>query len=195
MFSNNRVKTAIWYDNTSANLAIAPYQIVMYASAAEVATANAAGIRGGVGDIVVVPTIAAAINTHKIAGVVIPGGGAFPGGECTIAIAGIAEVMCSAAGAWDRQDAWWFCGLAETRTNLQTPLTDLNEMLLAVDPRVSVTYQLAMATRPAVVPATGAGTNAAYYPLGYALEAPTHKYDVFRLELVSGLKHAEEEVM
>jgi len=191
MFGNDsRVKTAIWYDNTSSNLAIAPYQIVVYASAAEVATANAAGVRGGVGDIVVVPPITSAVNTQKIAGVVIPGGGAFPGGECTIAIAGIAEVMVSAAGAWDRQAAWWFCGLVETRTNLQTPLTNLNEMMIAADPRLTITYQLAMATRTAVVPATGAGTNAVYYPLGYALDAPTAKYDVVRFELDLGLKFA-----
>lgn len=179
---SQRTRTAFFYDNTGNSYKIGPWQVVCFASSADVATANGLGIQGQVGDIVVVPPITAAINTDKIAGITL--GPADPRtGEVTIVVAGIAEVMCSAAIAWDKADTPLFCGLAETRTSLQTPITNNFEMLLPLDPRIPITYQMALATRTAIAPAAGATANAIYYPIGYPLMAASAKYDVIRVEL------------
>jgi hypothetical protein len=171
---NHRTHGLIFWDTVGAGAnPIAPYQIVSYANQTECDAAKAAGCPGEYGDIVIVAPVTAGVATRRIAGVSL--GATFSGGELTVVVGGVADVMASAAIATDGSNVWLHAALRETRTAI--------EMMINVDPRLTLTYQLCMADDTAVVLTTGAGTNALVYPLGYGLKASTAKYDIIPVEL------------
>jgi hypothetical protein len=182
-----QTKGFVYWDSPGAGAnPIAPFQIVGLATAAEVTAAIAAGVtRAAIGQLVVpMPTaviLGATMSARRVIGVTA--NAAFSGDELLVITEGIAEVMVNAAVA---ADAMLFSTALATRTTVQTPLTSLLEMLLPFDPRATLTYNLAMADDPALVPTTGAGTNTIFYPIGIAMAPATAQYDVIPVELMRG---------
>ncbi len=165
---------------------IAPFQCVSLADASEVSAAAAAGVREAVAGRLVVPTpvgtkLGVTMATRRIVGVTA--GGAWNGDEVLVQSGGVAEVMVNAAVA---VDAVLSAVARATRTTAQTPLTNLEEMLLPFDPRAALTYQLCLADDPAPVFNSGASLNEFWYPLGVAMAAATAQYDVIPVELMLG---------
>lgn len=170
------------------------YTPVSLATAAEVATANAAGVKGNVGDIVVPTPVAArggiTVADRRIVGILQET--QFSGKQVSVVVNGVSYVMVNAAIA----DASVSGGVlihavaVEQRTSVQTPFTQFNEIRMAFDPRATLTHNLVLADDPAITPATGAGTNIEYFPLGFALENAANKYEAIPVELVLGKMYA-----
>lgn len=182
-----QTKGFVYYDNIGAGAyPIAPFQCVCLATAAEVTAAIAAGVnRAALGQLVVpAPTgtiLGITMASRRIIGVTA--NAAFSGDEVLVVTEGIAEVMCNAAVACD---AMVFSVAPVQRSTLQAPLTSTPELLLPFDPRATLSYNLAMVDDPALVPTTGSGTNAIFYPVGVAMAAATAQYDIIPVELMRG---------
>lgn len=184
-----RSESYVFWDTVGSGVnPVAPYQIVSLADSSEVAAALAAGCRDAkLGRLVVVsPTgtvLGATVNTRRIVGVTK--GAAWSGDEVMVQCSGIAEVMVNAAVAID---ALLFGVARATRTSAQTPITNLPQANLPVDPKAVITYQLMMADDAALTFNT-TGSNVPFWPLGHALEAATAQYDVIPVELQLGVLH------
>lgn len=156
---------------------IAPFQLVCLADSSEVSAAASAGVRDAVEGRVIVPAptgtvLGVTMNTRRILGVTL--GSAWNGDEVTVVTDGVAEVMVNAAVACG---ALVFAVARATRTNKQTPFTNLFDGLLPVDPKLTVTYQLALGDDPSPT-WSSTGGNALVYPVGMAMRAATAQYDV-----------------
>lgn len=174
-------------DGSGAN-PIGRYQVVSLANPTEIAAIAAAGAlppRVGFGDVVVRTPITAGIASRVILGVTDTSGWSLglPSAEpVSVLTDGIAKVQFTAALAADPGQLLT-ATLAETRTSSQTPFTNNYDMLIPVDSRFSLTYQLTLAGALTIVPTTGAGTNVEYYPLGFMLDTPGAKYDILRIDM------------
>lgn len=166
-----------FYDSTANRNPLARYSCVSLATAAEVALANAQGIVGNVGEIVVQTPVSAGLPTRRVIGVA--DSSVRNGQEVLVTCAGVAFAMASAAIALD---APVFPALAETRTSAQTPFTDVEDMLIPTDPNgAGLTYNLALIDDTALP-----GANTVHYPLGFALKAATAKYDIIPVQVFGG---------
>ena len=172
----NEVQGFRFWDSTGAGNGIARYSAVSLASAAEVAAANAAGVSGNVGEIVVQAPVAAGFTTRRVVG--ITNSSARNGQDIVVITGGVAWVQVSAAVALD---SVLFGALAETRTSAQTPFVDVEDMRLANDPIVPITYNLVLADDTALPAA-----NTLHYPIGFALKAAVAKYDIIPVDLQLG---------
>lgn len=164
----NQVQGFAYYDSTGNRNPIARYSCVSLATAAEVTAANAQGIVGNVGEIVVQTPVAAGLPTRRVIGVV--DGSARNGAEVLVVTGGVAWVMANAAIALD---AVIFPAVQSTRTSAQTPFVDVEDMLLPVDPQFTLTYNLCLVDDTALPAA-----NTIHYPLGFALKAAVAQYDI-----------------
>ena len=166
-----------FYDSTAARNPLARYSCVSLATAAEVALANAQGIIGNVGEIVVQTPVAAGLPTRRVIGVA--DGSTRNGLEVNVVTRGVAWVMAGAAIALD---SVVFPALAETRTSLQTPFTDNEDMLIPTDPLgPGLTYNLCLIDDTALPAA-----NTVHWPLGFALVAAVAKYDLIPVWIQGG---------
>lgn len=177
---NTRSVAFVFWDSTGNQNAIAPYQCVSLADSTEVAAALAAGVRDAVlGRVVVQTPVSGSQASRRIIGVTSVA--ARSGTEVSVTVEGVAEVMVNSAVAFDSRLT---VAAASTRTNRQTPLTNLDEMLIAHDPLLTTTYNLALADDTAITVAT-TGANALYNYLGFALQAATAQYDVIPVQLAA----------
>lgn len=189
------IESFIYWDNVGAGANLCTkYTPVSLATAAEVATANAAGVRGNVGDIVVPTPVAArggiTVADRRIVGVLQET--QFVGKQVSVVVDGVSYVIVNAAIS-DTSVANGVLvhpAAVESRTSLQTPFTQFNEIRMAFDPRAPLTYNLSLIDDPAITPATGAGTNIEYFPLGFALESAANKYEAIPIELFLGKMYA-----
>lgn len=177
-----------WDTDGSGVNPIAMYQCVSLAEGAEITAANTAGVPGGYGDIVV-PTPTGSLGgittaTRRIVGVTQAS--QWSGQLVTVAMAGSISWVQANAALGGSSANFMHCVSKTTRTSAQTPFTNNSEMLLPYDPRGTITYNLAMIDDPAITPATGAGTNVQYFPLGWALDTATAQYDLVAVELFCG---------
>lgn len=174
----------VYWDSVGGGVnPISAFQCVSLATAAECATAAAAGVRDAVAGRLVIPTpvaalLGATIASRPIVGVTL--NSAFNGDEVSVVTDGVAEVMVNAAVTCDTM---LHCVVNATRTSLQTPFVNLSEALIPFDPRASLTYQLAMADDPALTFSSGATANVLFYPLGLAMATATAQYDVIPVRL------------
>lgn len=181
-----QTQSFIYWDTVGSGVnPIAPFQIVSLADSSEVAAALAAGVRDAVIGRLVVPTpvgtvLGATVATRRVVGVTK--NACYNGEELLVQSDGVAEVMVNAAVACD---AMLHAVARATRTSAQTPFTSLEELLLPVDPRLTLTYQLCMADDAALT-LSSSGSNAFFYPLGFALAAATAQYDVIPVQLQLG---------
>lgn len=173
-----RTGSFVFWDATGNGNPIAAYQCVALADTTEVAAANAAGVRGEFGDIVVVCPVSSGLSTRRVVGVTL--GSAWNGGELTVVLDGSAYVMANAAIAASPTGIV-HPAAAGTRTTSQTPLTNNFDMLLPSDPKFPVTYNLGLIDDTAL-PAAGT----LVWPLGWPLEAATAQYDLIAVELATG---------
>lgn len=164
---------------------IAPYQCVSLATTAQVATANAAGCPGGVGDIVVPTPVTAGLATAKVVGVTQ--NATLSGELVNVVVSGTAFIMANAAITFG-PSTLISPAIQATRTSAQTPFTNNFDMLIPVDPRIVFTYQLCMIDDTAITPSSGAANVAGYF-VGYALKAATAQYDIIPVELDLGVKY------
>lgn len=174
-----------WDSNGSGANPVAPYQCMSLANAGEVAAALAAGVRDAIAGRLVVPTptgvsLGQTISARRIVGV--SKNACFSGDEVLVQTGGVAEVMMNAAVAID---SMLFACAQATRTTAQTPLVNLPDMLLPADPRMTLTYQLAMADDPALT-FDSTAANVLFYPLGFAMAVATNQYDVIPVQLQLG---------
>lgn len=171
-----RKRPFIWYDVSGSGNALAPYQSVSLATPAQAATANAAGVRGSFGDIIVLTPISGGLSSDKVLGI-----SARPcknGEQLDVVLDGTFWV--SANGAWTvtTSEALVIPVAQATRTNNQTPLTSDYTMRLQQDPAFTITYAMCMAGTPAL-PTTGTRVR----PLGYALGVAAAQYDRIAVEI------------
>ncbi len=166
---------------------IARYQCVSLATASEVADAIAAGntpFGVGVGDVVIATPLSSGVPTRPVVGVTAASAwslGQIGAEAINVIVGGIALVQFNAAVAF-APGTLITAVAAETRTNKQTPFTNNFDMLIPVDARMTLTYQMSLAGALPITPAT-TGANVPYYPLGYLLDTPTAKYDIIRVDL------------
>lgn len=173
----SQVQGFAFYDSTGAGNALARYSCVSLASAAEVTAANAAGIQGNVGEIVVQTPTAAGLPTRRVVGVA--DSSVRNGNEINVVTGGVAWVMANAAIALD---AVVFAAANATRTSLQTPFVDDWEMLIPTDPQgPGLTYNLCLVDDTALPAA-----NTVHYPLGFALKAAVAQYDIIPVYIQGG---------
>jgi uncharacterized metal-binding protein len=173
-----QTNSGIFWDATGNGNAIAGYQCVSLATSAEVTAALAAGVRNAKeGELYVATPVSAGFATRRVAGVTLHS--ARNGTDITFVTDGVADVMVNAAVA---QDSIVVPAAAATRTNKQTPLTVLEELLIPVDPAFTVTYNLCMADDTAIPLSTDAA-NVIRFILGYALKAAVNQYEVIPVEL------------
>jgi hypothetical protein len=166
----------VFYDVTAAGNPIGRFSAVSLATAAEVATANAAGCPGNVGEIVVTTPITSGLPSRRVLGVT--DGSAKSGQQVMVILHGEAFAIANAAIAFD---ALLFPVAPATRTSLQTPFVDNFEMLIPTDPALSLTYNLSLVDDTAK-PASGT----VFYSLGYALKAATAQYDIIPIFVMGG---------
>jgi len=167
-----------YYDviNSGVN-PIAPYQCISPLTAAQIAS-NTGSVEGEACRPAAAFVSGTSIITDRILG--ISAGGAKAGQQLTVQRDGVAHVMVGAAVAYG---STLFCGLAEQRTNSQTPLINLFEANLPVEPGVGITYNLSMADDVAISPQSGSA-NQLQLPIGYAIEGTgTAKYQLVRVEM------------
>lgn len=173
----NQVQGFVFYDSTGARNPLARYSCVSLATAAEVTAANAQGIIGNIGEIVVQTPVAAGLPTRRVIGVA--DSSVRNGNEVMVVSGGVAWVQAAAAIAFD---APIFPALAETRTSLQTPFIDVEDMLIPTDPMgAGLTYNLCLVDDTALPAA-----NTIHYPLGFALKAAVAKYDIIPVWIQGG---------
>lgn len=171
-------RTGKYFDtlNSGANL-LAAFQCVSFLTSTQVA-AQSGAVAG------VAMTHATAYNDGSVGPQRVVGistASAKHGRECQLQWLGVAQVMAGAAVAFG---AHLRPTVVEQRNNSQTPLINLFEANIPVEPGVGVTYNLSMVDDPAV--AAGAG-NDKIYPVGWANQAATAKYQVIRVELDLGV--------
>lgn len=154
------------------------YTVVALATAAEVATANAAGVQGNVGELCVICPVAGGLPTREPLGVAQ--NSAKVGQEVRVTTAGVSYVMVGAAVA---EQSVLFAAVSETRTSAQTPFVDNNQMLIPVDPASVPTYALVLADDTALP-----GANTIHYPLGTALKPAVAKYNIIPVRLTLGYR-------
>jgi len=167
-----------YYDNIGTANAIPPFTPVSLATAAEVATANAAGVPGVVGDIVVPTPTAAGLATRRIVGVTREA--AFQGQNVGVQKRGVIRVWANGAIT---TDSIVQAAVNTTKLGSQSPLIDSPESLLAVDVRLPITYNLVLAAATAL-PASGT----IFYQLGYAIQPAAAQYDLILVELDPGVR-------
>jgi hypothetical protein len=157
--------------NSGANL-MAPFQCMAFLTSAQVASDATAKI-----GVAVRPSPAYNNTPDRVLG--ISEAGAKHGQPIAIRTAGYAQVMAGAAVAFN---ARLQPGLVEAKTNAQSPLIDLYEANLPVEPGVGVTYNLSMVDDIALTPST-TGSNVLTFPVGWSVEVATAKYQIIRVEL------------
>lgn len=172
----NQVQGFSFYDSTAAKNPLARYSCVSLATAAEVTLANAQGIVGNVGEIVVMTPVTAGLPTRRVIGVA--DSSARNGNEVLVVTAGVAWVMANAAIALD---APIFPAAVATRTSAQSPFTDVEDMLIPTDPLTTLTYNLCLVDDTALPAA-----NTVHYPLGFALTAAVAQYDIIPVWIQGG---------
>lgn len=173
----NQVQGFTYWDSTGAGNPLARYSCVSLASAAEVTAANAAGVVGNVGEIVVQTPTAAGLPTRRVVGVA--DSSVRVGNEVLIVTAGVAWVMANAPIALD---APIFPAANATRTSAQTPFVDDWEMLIPSDPMgPGLTYNVCLVDDTALPAA-----NTVHYPLGFALKAAVAQYDIIPVWIQGG---------
>lgn len=166
---------------------IARYQIVSLATPAEIATIASAGAlpaNVGYGDVCVRTPVTSNAATRQIVGVTDNSGwslGQSSAEPINVHTDGICLVQFSAALTPDPGQLLT-AALVETRSEAQTPFTNNDDMWLAHDSRFVLTYQLCEAGALTVTPASTAA-NAVYYPLGFAIDTPSAKYDLLRVDM------------
>lgn len=180
------IESFIYWDNVNAGSNLATmYTCVSLATPGEVTTANAAGVAGNWGDIVV-PTPVGTVGgitaaTRRVIGVL--GETQYNGKQVNVVVDGVAYVQANAAiGTGDGVPL--HVVNVESRTDAQTPFTDAPEQLMAHDPRFTLTYNLALIDDPAMT-AQSTGSNVQYFPVGYALEVSNAKYNIIAVELAN----------
>lgn len=174
---NFKVDSYIFYDSSGSANGLARYSPVSLADQTEVDAANAAGIRGNVGEIVVQTPVSSSLATRRIVG--IADGSVKNGQQVAVVSLGRAYVMANAAIAFG---AIVQAAAAETRTQAQTPFTNNFEMMIPADPTYPPTLNLVLCddtSRPS------SGTD--FYPVGYALKAASAKYQIIPVELDLGV--------
>ena len=167
-----------FYDVSTNQNGLGKYSCVSLATAAEVTTANAAGVPGNVGEICILTPVAGGLASRRILGVAQHS--VLEGQDVEVAVSGVSWVMVNNAVALD---SVLHAAANGTRTNLQTPFVDNEDMMVPLDPRLSVTFNLALADDTALP-----GANTVHYPLGYALKAGVAQYDVIPVELDLGYR-------
>lgn len=185
---NGLTMAAVFYDGSSSN-PVAPFTPVSLGTAAEMATAIAAGLRLKSGNLVVPVSVATVggITTgdRRVIGVTL--GPSNPKtGEVTVVVAGIAEVWANAAILVNKL---LHVVAATTRTSAQTPFTSLEEALIPTDPNLTRTYNLGLVD-DAAISDQSSSANLTYYPVGISLKAATAQYDVIPVLLQQGEIHA-----
>lgn len=182
------IESFIYWDNVnSGSNLIGKHSAVSLATAAEVATANAAGVPGNWGDIVV-PTPVGTIGgitvaTRRIIG--IADESQFNGKLINVVVDGVAYVICNAAVAVaDNGNVLLHAVAVSQRTDRQTPITDAPELKVPFDPRAALTYNFCLADDPAMT-AQSTGSNLQYFPIGYPLEAASAQYNIIAVELAN----------
>lgn len=166
---------------------IGRYQIVSLATPAEIATMASAGVlpaNVGYGDVCVRTPVSSSVATRQIVGVTDNAGWSLglPSAEpINVHVDGICLVQYSAALTPDPSQLIT-AALTETRTEAQTPFTNNYDQWLAHDSRFSLTYVLNEAGVLTITPAT-TGATQIYYPLGFAIDTPTAKYDILRVDM------------
>lgn len=170
---SGKLQSHRYYDTINSGVnPVAPYQIISPLTSAQLTTFSAAqgeAVRPAVASGTTVLERVIGISEH----------GAKHNTQIAVRVDGIAHVMAGAAVAYG---SLLQMGLAEQRTNAQSPFIDLYEAALPQDPSFTITYNLSMADDVAISPASG-GANALILPVGYALEAATAKYQLVRVEL------------
>lgn len=181
-----QVQSFYYYDvDGSHKNPIAPYQCVSLANAAEVAAANAAGVPGTLGDIVVRTPVNAGLATRRVVG--ITRNAAWSGTLVNVQVSGVAYVMTGAAVAFG-PSTLLSPAVNEVRTSAQAPLRDNFDMLLPMDPRVVVSYQLCTVDDTAITAST-TGANQLGYFVGYPLKGAPGPYAIIPVELDLGVKY------
>ncbi|RYG34218.1 hypothetical protein EON81_16135 [bacterium] len=187
----NHHKEGFYYwdaDGSGAN-PITAYQIVSLATNTEVDAAKAAGqIPQGIsyGDVIVRTPTTAGVSTRRILGVTLGGGwsignNTFKGDSIPVVIGGVAYVQFNAAVAFVPGQLVQAVA-TETRTNVQTPFVNNNDMLLPMDPRVVTTYRMCLAGALNIAPVNVLPV-APNYSLGYLLGQSDAKYDILPVEV------------
>lgn len=166
---NGHLRTTHYFDNLNSGVnIIAPYQCVQLLDAAEVAATTGA-IAGTASK---AAEVGATAWADRVVG--ISEHGAKHNTSLSVRNGGIAHVMAGAAITYGKLLS---VGVVEQRTNSQTPLINLYEANLPVEPGVGVTYTLAMVDDVAYLDA------ALVLPVGYALNAAAAKYEIIDVEL------------
>jgi len=98
-----------------------------------------------------------------------------------VIVAGVAKVQANAAIS-ATADGLVTAVAASARNSGQTPFTNNFDMLLPVDPRFTLTYNLCMIGGLAITPQT-TGANVEYFPLGFLLQEATAQYDIILVDL------------
>ena len=172
----------IYYDNLNSGQPLAAFSSVSLGNATDVTNAIAAGIQGAaLGNLYVPTPVSAGLPTRRIVGIAM--GSTYSGKSISVVTKGIFPAICNEAVTADTR---LFHVANVSRTNAQTPLTNLPRILLGVMSLPSgtptLTYNVGLVNDTAVVPQS-TGTNVLYFPLGYALTTTSAQYDLVPVEL------------
>lgn len=181
------IRGGIFYDNVNSGLnALGAFSPVTLGSPTDVANAITAGVTNAVfGSLFVPAPITSSASTQPLMGVAMES--TYSGKSISVCTAGVFPVLANGAMT---AGALVFATASTTRTNQQTPFTNIQRMLntvLALPNGITptVTYDLVLCGTPAVS-GTSSTSTVPYYPLGIALSAATAQYDLVPVQLSLG---------
>ena len=178
------IQGGVYYDNINTNQPIAAFSPVSLGTATDVTNALAAGVpEAQLGKLFVPTPVSAGFPTRRIVGITMAS--TYSGLAISVINKGI---FIGIANGAITADSLLFPTGNVTRTNAQTPLTNVPRMLLQVmtlpnGSTPTLSYNLGPVAATAITPTTGSGTNTLYYPLGYALTTTTAQYDLVVVQL------------
>jgi len=172
--------TGIFFDNHATGgqntKALLRYTPVSLATGQDLTDAATFGIRTDAP--IVVPTpVSGGIATREVIGIAMES--ARSGTEVLLATAGDVHVMVNAAVALN---ARVFAAATTTRTSAQTPLINLFDANLPIDPSYTLTYLASLIDDVAVAPQT-TSANVLFFPVGTALRVAASQYEVIPVRL------------
>jgi len=175
----------VYYDNVgSGTYPIAAFSPVSLGNATDVTNAIANGCPNAVLGNLYVPTpVTSNFATRRIVGLCMAS--TYSGKAISVVTKGIFIAICNGAVT---ADTLLQAAALTTRTNLQTPFTNVDRMKLQVmtlpnGVTPALTYNIGLVAATAITPASGATANVLYYPLGYAVITTTAQYDLVPVEL------------
>lgn len=174
------VRGGVYYDNVnSGSNAVAAFTPMCLATPTEVASCQTAGTPNAqFGSTFVPAPITSSFSTRPVIGIAMES--AYSGLSISVCAQGVFPAIADAAITAGNQV---FPVHALTRTNQQTPFTNVARLLLQIMALPSgstptLTYNLVTVDDPTITPASGATANVLYYPIGIALAAATAQYDI-----------------